>query len=80
MEEVNNQEAFNTPEDREDISKLRLIIWIIVWETEVGPQVWNWWFCYHNVWKTRVRDLFEPVRQRFSGVPLPTSNKVHSWE
>lgn len=30
VEEVNNWESLNTCEDREDISKLKLIIWIIV--------------------------------------------------
>lgn len=39
MEEVNNWDPFNTQDDKEGISESTLIIWIIVKETEVGPQV-----------------------------------------
>lgn len=52
MEEVNNWDLSNNQDDKEGISELTLIIWIIVKETEVGPQLGNWWFKHHSVCHT----------------------------
>lgn len=67
MEEVDKWE-WKHHEDREDIYKLRLIIWLIVEELCV------WWFGYHSVGQKKRSDpiLF------FSEEAPPTSNKADS--